>query len=224
MRSTRPRHSLGCSETPRSHQCPVQNHQRSRALRPSWCSAAETSGSSIISPSTGRLLGQFDRCSQHFHLRVHIFPELRELHAPLHRAHQGSCKIKSGSVDVEFLDIETQRIHDQASCRSVVGSCLIANPGVVPVGQPIVGQSVICCVVDSWRYTGRQPQRDHSSQETSSRDGHSRAFLSTTAFSSVIVDHVDPDLDIVLMQLIHHPFELIEHIVNAAGGQKFWVE
>ncbi|CFE44155.1 Uncharacterised protein [Mycobacterium tuberculosis] len=119
---------------------------------------------------------------------MHQIEECRQPVDVVQLAGQRGRQVEPEPVDVHFDHPVAQRIHDQLQGVWVAGIEAVAGTGEVLVEpQVVVHQSVVGGVVDSAKVDRR---------------------TQVVAFSGVVVDDVEDDLDAGFVQAAHHGFEL----------------
>ena len=132
---------------------------------------------------------------------------------------------------MQLLDHEVQAVHDQLLGDHVVAADLVAHAGVVPVLLALIGERVPSVVVEA---PVAVEARDLFGVEVDLVGvvvaGEVQPLAPQPALAGVVVDHVDDDLDVVLVQLIDHLLELVEDAVDLARGvvlgaeRELWAE
>ena len=112
----------------------------------------------------------------------------------LRLAAQDTGQIKAEAVDVKGLDPVAQAVHNHAQHHRVGQVERVAGAGIVHIGPPPLGQTVIAAVVQPAKTQGR-PQR--------------------VAFARMVVDHVQDHLDPGGMKAVDHAL----HLADAAPPQ-----
>ncbi len=114
-------------------------------------------------------------------------------------AGQGRRKVESKAIDVHLLHPVAQAVHDQLQHLGVAHVQGVAGAGEVHVVARIVlNQPVVGGVVEALERQ-RRPQ--------------------LVAFRRMVVDHVQNDLDAVLVQRFHHRLELADLLATVAAAR-----